>query len=47
MLIFHKEFKLIYQKYTDVHIANASPQKRIEIKNADYTIKNVAVKNAY
>jgi hypothetical protein len=40
----NKEFKLIYQKYTDVHIANASPKKRTEIKNGNWNGINILYK---
>ena len=40
----NKEFKLIYQKYTNVHIANASSKKRTEIKNGNWNGINILYK---
>ena len=40
----NKEFKLIHQKYTNVHIANASLKKRTEIKNGNWNGINILYK---
>ena len=37
----NKEYKLIHQKYTDVHIANASNKKRAEIENGNWNGINI------
>ena len=40
----NKDFKLIYQKYTDIHIANASNKKKKEIKNGNWNGINILYK---